>query len=91
MSVEISNHQRVRKIDLRLVEKIVAALLTELKVENAALEINLVGAKKMAEINWKFLRHEGSTDVITFDHVEKRKAESGKRKQIHGELFFGAR
>jgi rRNA maturation RNase YbeY len=35
----------------------------------------------MAALNWKFLRHEGATDVITFDHAEKRKC-------LHGELFI---
>jgi rRNA maturation RNase YbeY len=42
----------------------------------------------MARVNWQFLRHEGSTDVITFDHTEKPKAESGKQKQLHGDLFI---
>ena len=64
------------------------AVLTELKITEAELGIHLVGAQKMTEVNWQFLRHEGSTDVITFDHSEKRKAKSGKRNQIHGELFI---
>lgn len=88
MSVEISNHQRVRKIDLQLLKKIVAEVFSELKIENAELEISFVGAKKMAELNWKFLRHAGSTDVITFDYREKRKAENGKRKFLFGEIFI---
>ena len=25
----------------------------------------------MAEVNWNFLQHEGSTDVITFDHSDR--------------------
>jgi len=39
-------------------------------------------------VNWQFLQHEGSTDVITFDHLEKRKAKSGKQRKFHGELFI---
>ena len=41
----------------------------------------------MTLVNENFLQHEGSTDVITFDHSN---AEGGVRKaefQIHGELF----
>jgi probable rRNA maturation factor len=34
-------------------------------------------------VNETFLKHEGSTDVITFDHAK----ESKRRQQIHGELF----
>jgi probable rRNA maturation factor len=87
-TIIIANRQRTQKINLRLLKQIAQALLAELKIENAELGVNLVGAKEMAALNWKFLRHEGSTDVITFDHGEKRKAESGKRKLLHGELFI---
>ena len=62
-------------------------MLAHLKVEKVELGITLVGAKAMARVNWQFLQHVGPTDVITFDHMEKRKAESGKRKELHGELF----
>ena len=35
----------------------------------------------MARVNWDFLRHEGSTDVITFDH-------GSTPERLHGELFI---
>ena len=78
MNIVIASRQRTKKINLRLLKQIARVLLTELEIENAELGIALVGAKEMARVNWNFLRHEGSTDVITFDHAEKRKAESGK-------------
>jgi probable rRNA maturation factor len=87
MTIVISNRQRTRKINSRLIEQTTRVLLAELKIENAELGINLAGAKEMAALNWKFLRHEGSTDVITFDHAEKRKAQGARRKYLHGELF----
>jgi len=71
VNVIIANRQRIKKINLRLLRQIAQALLAELKIENAELGINLVGAKEMANINWQFLRHEGSTDVITFDYSER--------------------
>jgi rRNA maturation RNase YbeY len=37
----------------------------------------------MARVNASFLQHEGSTDIITFDHLES--AETG---ELHGELFI---
>lgn len=79
--ITISNRQRVKKVDSRLLKQIVSAIFEELKIGDAEIEINLVSAEEMAEINWKFLRHKGSTDVITFDHAENQ-------KQIHGELFI---
>jgi probable rRNA maturation factor len=80
MNLIISNRQRTKKINLRLLKQIANELLVELKIERAELGINLVAAREMTLINETFLKHEGSTDVITFDYSEKR-------KQLHGELF----
>jgi len=87
MNIVIANRQRTKKINSRLLKQIIAALFEDLKIEGAELGINVVSAKEMAQVNWNYLRHEGSTDVITFDYSEKRKAESGKRKCLHGEIF----
>jgi probable rRNA maturation factor len=62
-------------------------LLADLKIEEAELGINLVAAREMTLINETFLRHEGSTDVITFDYSN---AECGVRSaelNLHGEIF----
>jgi probable rRNA maturation factor len=88
VNVIIANRQRTKKINLRPLKKIANALLVELEINEAELGINLVSTREMTLINETFLKHEGSTDVITFDHAEKRKAESRKRKQLHGELFI---
>lgn len=93
-TITISNHQRARKLNVRFLKEIVAALFAELKLSAADLEINLVGAKEMAGVNWDFLQHEGSTDVITFDYTEPVNgganlpaSRSRKGGKIHGELF----
>ena len=86
--LHIANRQRTKKINVRLLKQIIGELFRELNITEAELGITLVGAKKMAQVNRDFLRHEGSTDVITFDHSETRKLESGKRKILHGELFI---
>jgi len=88
MNLVIANRQRTKKINTRRLKQVVAELLTELKISEAELGIKLVGAKEMARMNRQFLQHEGSTDVITFDHTEKRKAERGTWKNIHGELLI---
>jgi probable rRNA maturation factor len=86
MNIVVANHQRVKKIDLRLVKEIVTAILAELEIKHCELEINLLGAKEMAALNETFLGHEGSTDVITFDYSE------GKRLRqnvgVSGEIFI---
>ena len=82
MNLVIANRQRTKKINTRLLKQVVSGLFAELKIAEAELGINLVGAREMTLVNETFLQHEGSTDVITFDH-----AESAKRNQLHGELF----
>jgi probable rRNA maturation factor len=77
--IAITN-QTGRTMDLRLLEKITAAALDELKIKEAELGIVLVDLGKMAYMNQKFLGHAGLTDVITFDYSEKR-------EQLHGEVF----
>lgn len=86
--LHVANRQRTKKINTFSLKKIVGELFQDLGIAEAELGITLVGTKEMARINWQFLQHEGSTDVITFDHLEKRKAENGKRKILHGELFI---
>jgi len=87
-TVNIANRQRKQKINGRLLKQIVAELFAQLEITEAELGIHLVGTKEMARVNWQFLQHEGPTDVITFDHSEKRKAQGGKQNQLHGELFI---
>jgi probable rRNA maturation factor len=96
MNLVIANRQRTKKINVRLFRQIVNGLLAELEISEAELGIALVGAKEMARVNWQFLQHEGSTDVITFDHRETGRAGSPlptdgahgvTRPSLHGELF----
>src|SRR5215469_10807832 len=68
MNIAIANRQRSKKINTRFLKQIVSAVLDELEITSVELGIHLVGAKEMARVNWQFLQHEGSTDVITFDH-----------------------
>jgi probable rRNA maturation factor len=71
MSVTIANRQRVRKINRRLLKKIANALLAELEIKKAEIGICLAAAPEMTRLNETFLRHAGSTDVLTFDYSDK--------------------
>jgi probable rRNA maturation factor len=85
--IAISNRQHARRIDLRLLEKIAAAALEELKIAEADLGIVLTGAKEMASLNEKFLGHEGPTDVITFNYQETETRMRNPNLELHGEIF----
>ncbi|HEY5040446.1 MAG TPA: rRNA maturation RNase YbeY [Verrucomicrobiae bacterium] len=88
MNIVIASRQRKKKINAPLLKQITGALLAELKITEAELGINLVGACEMTLINETFLQHTGSTDVITFDHsiLGQRTPDAGQ--QLHGELFI---
>ena len=88
MNIIIADRQRTKQINGHRLKEIVHKLFGELNIQEAELGIHLVGAREMAQVNKTFLQHEGPTDVITFNHTEKNKAESRKRKPIHGELFI---
>lgn len=94
MSLELTihNRQRTRAINLRLLREITTELLIELlQLDEVELGVALVGAKEMARVNWEFLQHEGSTDVITFDHSEEQLSRKRQRdfpRKICGELFI---
>src|SRR5580704_6118865 len=88
MNILIANRQRTRKINSRLLKQIVSGLIEELAISEAELGINLVGAKEMARVNRQFLQHEGSTDVITFDHRDPSFVIRHSSLQLHGELFI---
>ena len=94
MSLELTicNRQRVRRVETRLLRQITTVLLVDLLgTKSVVLGITLVSAAEMARVNWQFLQHEGSTDVITFDHSENqisRRKSATVRREINGELFI---
>jgi probable rRNA maturation factor len=65
----IRNRQRVRRVHTPLLRCVALHVLQEqLRVGDFELALHLVAAAEMARVNQTFLHHDGSTDVITFDH-----------------------
>lgn len=80
----IRNRQRARAIDGSWVRRVTRHILgVELSQATYELGIHFVEPTEMARINETFLGHEGSTDVITFDH-----SAGNGHGPIHGELFI---
>lgn len=48
------------------------SIFKQLGFQSAAASILLVRDKKMAELNWKLMRHRGTTDVLSFSYLEKK-------------------
>jgi probable rRNA maturation factor len=85
MSVlRLFNRQKTRGIALPFLRKISQCLLGQLlDLKSYELAIHLIGPSEMTKLNETFLRHEGSTDVITFDNTEP-----GQKHDLAGEIFI---
>ena len=70
-TISLRNRQRLRRINTPLLRKILRDALCQLHVSDFELAIHFVAPTEMAHVNWTFLKHEGSTDVITFDYSEE--------------------
>jgi probable rRNA maturation factor len=91
-SLALRNRQQTRPVDLRFLRRMARALVEELfPIESFDLSIYLVGSVEMTRLNESFLRHQGSTDVITFDYSEIS-GETSRRSNppivLHGEIFI---
>ena len=51
------------------------------------ISVHLVTASEISGLNQKYLRHRGSTDVITFNYDERDTASGGERR-LHGDIFL---
>ena len=88
LGLTIRNRQRTRAVQVRHLRQIVVYLLSELQeIEQVELGITLVAAPQMTHLNRSFLQHEGSTDVITFDHSEPGTRNLELGTAVHGEIF----
>jgi len=81
--VTIRNRQRARAVNLRQWRRIIITLLVDhLGVTEFHLNICLVSALEIARLNEKYLRHEGTTDVLAFDYRD-----TARPSPLFGEIF----
>jgi len=91
-SLVLRNRQTLRRVNLRLLRKIVEKLLNCLVADRGFdIGIYLVAAPEITRLNETILKHKGPTDVISFDYSEKRGAASRAPEPspalLHGEVF----
>jgi probable rRNA maturation factor len=78
LQVNLSNNFKLSK---RAVHNLVYELKKELNIEISSLIINFVTEQEIIDINNRFLSHNFSTDIITFNY-------SDSRQNIDGELYI---
>lgn len=83
-SLIFKNRQRARPVPVVELRKLTLAVLrNHLRCQNYELVVYLVGSAEMTRVNEHFLRHSGSTDVITFDYCDP-----ANPNDLNGELFI---
>ena len=81
----LHHRQTTRRLNLRLLRRITRALLHEVRPHGAFdLAIYVVAEPEMTRLNETYLRHQGSTDVITFDYAEEVGLEKAGEGLVHG-------
>lgn len=123
LTLQLRNRQRVRRLNLPFLRRVLRHVLAprsrrgqeaernssinasassprRLRNEGHELCFHFVTVEEMARVNWQFLQHEGSTDVITFDYVAAgvRRRNQGPDQpvrlltsaatRLHGEAFI---
>jgi probable rRNA maturation factor len=70
-----------KRINKARIHKIVSLLREELEFSVESLCINFITSEEIYNINKEFLKHDRSTDIITFNY-------SGNHFEIDGEIFI---
>lgn len=80
----VRNRQRTRPLNTKFLREIVRALVVdELSRDQFEIGISIIGEEAMTRMNEGYLRHKGSTDVITFDYTD-----ANRPKCLTGEIFI---
>lgn len=74
--IEVLNLQPRYWVDRRKFGRVLAHLAAKYGLEDPELTLAFVGTRTITRLNWKFLKREGPTDVISFPAAE---AGGGKR------------
>ncbi len=58
-------------VDRKKVRTAVLKILTENRIDDAQVDVSVVGSRKIKKLNESELKHEGTTDVLSFPQHEK--------------------
>jgi probable rRNA maturation factor len=95
----VRNRQKVIGVDTRALRRMVLSVIND-DLHLGAFEVGcyLVGHRESERLNLAYLKHDGPTDVITFDHSDEthggtdraigRQRRSRSPSPIHGEIFI---
>ncbi len=70
MKLSISSHTKSIRVPRKKIAKLVAFVARAERAQLAEVDIAIVGSRKIAAMNLKYLNHSGVTDIITFDQSD---------------------
>ena len=89
VTLALRNRQRDRRLNLPFLRRVLRHVLAEeFPGGGHELGFHFISAKEMDRVNWQFLQHEGSTDVITFDHSSAEHGTRNTETALQGEAFI---
>jgi len=79
----VRNSQRARLLNTKFLRNVLQALLIdELSQDDFEIGVSIIGEEAMTRMNEGYLRHKGSTDVISFDYTD-----GSRPKGLSGEIL----
>jgi probable rRNA maturation factor len=73
-NITIVSEQSVLRVPRKRIEELVEFVARAQKVRFVCVDILILDDRAMGECNWKYLKHRGPTDVISFDLSESSDA-----------------
>ena len=83
LAIDISSSVRRLRVSRARVHEAAVAALEAGRVKNAMLSITFVGRAAISELNRRYLKHHGPTDVISFGL-----GRTGKRGAVVGDIYI---
>lgn len=78
IAIEITTHVEVPSAEPAKLKALIEAICRHYDLTEATISVGVVGDEEIAELNERFLAHEGTTDCLSFDLSDGEEAETGR-------------
>lgn len=88
ITVRIARHFRKGPVDTSKLRRLVRMICTRFEVRQAVIGIGIVDDAEIAQLNRRYLSHEGTTDCLSFDLSDSKEPQEAKVFDliVNGEL-----
>ncbi len=86
--IEILAEASCRDLSEIKIKRTAQKILKALGWKKAALSIWLVNDRKMSRLNWRYMRHKGPTDILSFSQLEGKSLPTQEQIPFLGDLII---